>query len=486
MLHSSIGVRPEAISIDLTMSDISNNQSSTSSSARRRASVLRNSCDTCAASKIRCTKEKPECSKCLSRGFVCSYSVPRRPGRPAQNKLHSSSQESGSTSPNSTRSYAGHSRSDSQMQDTIGVLRCGGKNTARLSGVLGSTGIQLSESSSTRASPSLNAQSVTEMPSNDNEPWPTGTGLSSEEMEELFNLDCFNQNFTTLDVGENLFSGMGVEKAQTSSSADCLAATASLEHAGDPGFSPFRFDSTGSLPVHSMVQSDNMSSTATSSGATTRTQSSDSGLSTLHRSLTNDDLASVRSLGQQMGSCSCQARALDLMILPTPSQTSQGRSNAGEAPSFESVLDLNATVTEAMWQILQCPCTKDAYQLVVLALSTCKTLEWFDAAASSVQLVAPPTASIGGMASTGQDASRTAAQIVLSRLPSVQRVVDTLSDQLHLLFQGQEIGEAEGMNGITFDTSSHHFFSADLARSLEMKLRRRTREMARRVIAQLR
>ncbi|KAL8872559.1 MAG: hypothetical protein Q9174_001827 [Haloplaca sp. 1 TL-2023] len=67
---------------------------------------LRDSCESCAASKVRCSKEKPACNRCTDRGTRCQYSVQQRTGRkfrqrgPSQDgaKDATSSQDS-STSP---------------------------------------------------------------------------------------------------------------------------------------------------------------------------------------------------------------------------------------------------------------------------------------------------------------------------------------------------------------------------------------------------
>ncbi len=42
---------------------------------------LRDSCESCAASKVRCSKEKPTCNRCAERGVKCQYSVQQRTGR---------------------------------------------------------------------------------------------------------------------------------------------------------------------------------------------------------------------------------------------------------------------------------------------------------------------------------------------------------------------------------------------------------------------
>ncbi|KAK3901816.1 hypothetical protein C8A05DRAFT_16058, partial [Staphylotrichum tortipilum] len=39
---------------------------------------LRDSCTDCASSKVKCSKEKPTCSRCARRGVTCIYMVSRR------------------------------------------------------------------------------------------------------------------------------------------------------------------------------------------------------------------------------------------------------------------------------------------------------------------------------------------------------------------------------------------------------------------------
>ncbi|KAJ5698553.1 hypothetical protein N7462_000558 [Penicillium macrosclerotiorum] len=45
---------------------------------------LRGSCHACALSKVKCSKEKPICSRCTKRGTSCEYLVTKRPGRKQQ------------------------------------------------------------------------------------------------------------------------------------------------------------------------------------------------------------------------------------------------------------------------------------------------------------------------------------------------------------------------------------------------------------------
>ncbi|CAG8933250.1 unnamed protein product [Penicillium salamii] len=66
----------------ITSSRISKNTLSTSPKPPK----LKDSCDKCSASKVRCTKEKPSCTRCDKLCYVCSYSPARRVGRPIANE----------------------------------------------------------------------------------------------------------------------------------------------------------------------------------------------------------------------------------------------------------------------------------------------------------------------------------------------------------------------------------------------------------------
>ena len=78
--------------------------SSGASSTISQAPKLKDSCDRCSASKIRCTKEKPSCARCEKMGYTCFYSPARRVGRPHRSKDSSSREkDGGETETRSTR-----------------------------------------------------------------------------------------------------------------------------------------------------------------------------------------------------------------------------------------------------------------------------------------------------------------------------------------------------------------------------------------------
>ena len=57
-----------------------------SSSSTERRPKLRASCDACAASKVKCSKEHPICARCNANGLQCIYGVSRKHGKPGRTR----------------------------------------------------------------------------------------------------------------------------------------------------------------------------------------------------------------------------------------------------------------------------------------------------------------------------------------------------------------------------------------------------------------
>ncbi|ORY16577.1 hypothetical protein BCR34DRAFT_622297 [Clohesyomyces aquaticus] len=54
--------------------------------APERKPKLRASCDACAASKVKCSKDHPICARCLSSGASCVYGISRKHGKPGRTR----------------------------------------------------------------------------------------------------------------------------------------------------------------------------------------------------------------------------------------------------------------------------------------------------------------------------------------------------------------------------------------------------------------
>ncbi|KAK8134768.1 hypothetical protein PG984_006780 [Apiospora sp. TS-2023a] len=65
------------------------------SSTRTLSRKLKDSCDLCSASKVRCEKGKPACARCTSMNEPCLYSPARRAGRPRRRLRRESCPEQG-------------------------------------------------------------------------------------------------------------------------------------------------------------------------------------------------------------------------------------------------------------------------------------------------------------------------------------------------------------------------------------------------------
>jgi len=82
------------------------------------AQKLKESCDLCSASKVRCDKQRPTCARCANLHQSCSYSPARRAGRPWRVRLDKRPQPS-SAMPVAGRSVPTRSARDPDLGSDI-------------------------------------------------------------------------------------------------------------------------------------------------------------------------------------------------------------------------------------------------------------------------------------------------------------------------------------------------------------------------------
>lgn len=80
-LHSSTPIRSKSTPI---LTSPTSAPKPTSSKDRR--PKLRASCDACAASKVKCSKNRPICTRCTATGMQCVYGVSRKHGKPGRTR----------------------------------------------------------------------------------------------------------------------------------------------------------------------------------------------------------------------------------------------------------------------------------------------------------------------------------------------------------------------------------------------------------------
>jgi hypothetical protein len=79
------------------------------------AQKLKDSCDLCSASKLRCDKQKPTCTRCATLNRPCIYSPARRAGRPHRVRREKSQSQSENRRLNQNQSH-GQGQCQSQRQ----------------------------------------------------------------------------------------------------------------------------------------------------------------------------------------------------------------------------------------------------------------------------------------------------------------------------------------------------------------------------------
>ena len=439
------------------------------------SSKLRKSCDSCAAIKVGCNKEKPICARCAKHGQQCVYSTARRAGRTsggAQSRAKGVNAAAMTTPTTSTLTTA----------HTL-------DNTSNLSTPLGDGVFSPSlDIFATLSSPG--DASLLSMPTN-----------SFTELEEL--------SASAVALLENPPNG----DASTTSLFDF-----GLEDFSDNSSSNFT-NFSGLFPGTSEANAtpNSKSPTCANCGSVVARPHPDDA----HVSMTTGAFQAGQSYHSE-SSCQCLARTLGLLAQLSPGTPGWwtlaiDNNPAPELPHFERVIAQNEQISEAIRTILQCSCSNDSYLVVILSLVVFKIIAWYTAAAraasgedsipgvsnsaewqshhNTLERVSQGLSTNGsGYDSEGEDQQRIAVQMILSKLAGVQGFVDQLSQRLPKVCDktnGDKAmdspvesattpGPLAGGNALTRP------FSAELARTLEADLRKRLYELSQAIVERLR
>lgn len=438
----------------------------------RSAPKLRDSCQACAASKVKCHKEKPKCSRCAKRGLACEYLATKRAGRTSYKKQAAAA---------AAKRLNAHANLDALLVAglppttttttcstdawfTLDAFAAANNNhhhhhhhhhdaaafdgSPTLFGDMGtmdqttpSTGLnplpsfddylELSLSPTTALSPSSTACSQLPDPSF----FPLHNGLEGLDLRRKSSTSssCYDPNgFVDFD---NPFGNTSLPT-------------------GSGGRDAFPMLDPSLLPSHSSRRS---SANTTAVGS--------------------PQLPPCRSLlSSHCGAyTSCLPRALDLLKqlapqscpLSSSKMSPQHESNkpSSPPPTIHSVIVHNRQTIDAVRSMLECPCAADNFLPIVLTLVVCKVFGWYAAAArvGSASSSSPSSPSSSSSSSSGsqsplveqppkppqhrlaheqvvvvgnyycldgQDSPYMAGQLVLSELHRVQRIVNQLSMRL--------------------------------------------------------
>lgn len=377
------------------------------------APKLRDSCHACSASKVKCDKAKPTCARCAKRNVACEYCITKRAGRKREKRLD-----------------------DSSMLTTA---------------LPWSSSSSSPETAFQTSSPNLfQPQPI---------PWQPTSSYPDLSPTYLPPSDPASSSaLTNLSTDFNDLFASPMSFPYTESSDMQMLTQPPIDTTGMNSSSmEFNGGETFHMPANTFSHID----------------STVSNLPALSRPCPPlKSRSSTTSTGDSQGSrhsnskspCSCLARALGRLeqLFPNAStactrSTGQDYENAtGQLPTIQSVIAENEETIEAIDSLLQCTCSQDSYLLAILSLIVFKLLSWYEAAARERPMTEnsqSPTKTQynhrreslhhseqviqfspvdGSDSHHGKDQDRVAAQLVLSELHRVQRLVNILSQRLKL------------------------------------------------------
>lgn len=495
---------------------------------------LRDSCQACASSKVKCQKEKPKCSRCAKRGLECEYLATKRAGRTSYKKQAAKQQLSGDEGKKAAlggegMSAAGlpvttsdswftlnafaaakeaHPAASSQQQPfgSLGTPSDGAPSSyhhlfpevvATMDQAMPPSSSSLGQRSrfddflDLAASPTVSSSS----PTSTEPPLPDAHLFSLPSLESMD--VCSESSRSSFDPlhhhhhhHHHAFADM--DDAYTGLSGDFFSVL-------DPSLTSPRLSraSSHTTAISSPQQPCRSLDTPAGAGAGVATP-----FDTCYKS--------------------CLHRALDLLkkLAPTPASPcplsgggrSPRRRDADDAaadprtlPSIPAVIAQNRQAMDAVRSMLECPCAKDNFLAVVLVLVLCKVFGWYAAAArvqiprksnassggGSVGGGSPPPPSpsslvehiiheqvaVGSYCLDGEDSTYMAGQLVLSELHRVQRIVNQLSKRLTA-----QMNAPCSKAGETFSMS---LFSATLLYQLERDMRKGLKKLSLDIIREL-
>ncbi|KAF2017046.1 hypothetical protein BU24DRAFT_420070 [Aaosphaeria arxii CBS 175.79] len=401
------------------------------------APKLRDSCEACAASKLKCHKQKPTCSRCAKRGITCQYLATRRAGRRYDNNRR----------PSERRRPESFSLPAEPQLDPLDL------NSWFAAEAAASSGDDFPPMPKTASSVSTTASNPS-------------SGLDSTMLTPV------DLNDMMTDIDDYFLSPTSLWMPD-STGTDMLAPL-------DADF--FNMPSGGMDPTFN----DNIKTSHSVS-------SPDSGITDLKKPMPelNLDISSfTQGFSSSFGCCMMQAMCLLQQLFPQSMSTTETScentkmKSAGNSPSpppekmappMEAVIATNKQAIDAVGTMLECSCVQSGYLLAILSLIVFKALDSYDAAANSTQprLENP----------LDEDSRYTAAQLVLGELHRVQRLVNQLSGKMkeHIRAAGivpnKDLIKAEaGVDQPMGDASMP--FSENMLEQLEADMRRRLKKLS--------
>ncbi|KAI0841406.1 aflatoxin regulatory protein-domain-containing protein [Hypoxylon sp. FL0890] len=426
---------------------------STWPSATTQPSKLRDSCHACAVSKVKCHREKPSCSRCVKRGTVCEYVTTRRGGRKKSMAVLKDTISGDKASPR----YPLTVNTSDAMQPSP-LAHSAESNTANVD-------FMQPEGSDNQPSPQLDVSADVNFTLFTNFFAGEEQSLSPLLTDLLTDAGSFDIPLTIPETsGPDIFSDISLFGSSAVDGSPTAPGTVSKEFA----------------PTTAPLNQGNIITTST-----------------------GDSKCWNASKSKEKSRCSCLARALGLMRMLFPDDTTSGDDTL---PTVQSIIDNNKQVLEAASAMMQCSCSDDGYLLAITSLIISKVLAWYDTAARKMSMapsnqdkstssssLTTPTSNksqetngsvvVGGYCLDGEDQDRMKAQLVLGELHRVQSLVNQVGTKLKLLAEKKR-GDTPRSSGYT-EVEKMPSISAIVVDQVGTDLRNRLQWLSKHIIQEL-
>lgn len=389
-------------------------------------SKLRDSCHACALAKVRCHKEKPTCSRCATRSTTCEYFVTKRPGRKRDNSQR--------TSNNSTINAVRPAFPD-------GLGPWPGATTSITYATLSGSNNYLS---------------------------PLGLSPTSPRPGNVSGAECSSSLDIFSDLLMPLEPSLSSALEGTSNDFDSFF-TSPIDFLELEAPEPNNFTHGRNDIAKLLIPDDTSPDPASETSSVDRPNASKASFPSSNGQALSTSDTSVS--GASDSTCCCVMQVLDLMkklsstkspacALSNSPDDATITSNIGHSSnlSAQTVVMENKQTIEAVSNILQCSCAEDGYLLTMLSMIVFKILGRYAAAArkqpgGANEGIAMPSGSafteeqmrqLSSYCPDDEGLGRKAAQLILSELHRVQRLVNQLSPRL----KARGVGGASKCGGI--------------------------------------
>lgn len=471
-------------------------------------SKLRDSCHSCAVSKIKCPKEKPTCSRCESRGLTCQYFYTKRPGRKRESESNSRRKST------SASSIEPNLASNAQTTDSVRPKHGDSIRAVPSSGKVSTSSFP--SRSATSPGGSSGVASHIAMPQSLSIATSPSTGnMFQQDSSET--LSVFGEN--TIFTGFENF-GTEIEDTDMDLAMSAMDSPFGLELSGfdTSGIPQTRID-TASLLIP--IEGANLCLFDSDPSPDAVLNSAPSKPSSLASNLQAPFSGTLSSRTNEAPSCDCLLESIDLLKSLSKTPASPGvrlspgcadvtaKSDALGKDSARTVLVENKQSIEAINRMLSCPlCAEDGFFLMVSSMTVLKIVRRYTTAARAQpnrsramsdagsgsaivpnDLLRPSQSHAYKVHSSNQGGGRTEAQLVLGELHRVQRLVNQLSPKLKGAYENVTQNLGSDLNFGSHTVSGDMMaaaLSAGTLKQVENDLRRSLRALSEEIITVLR